>query len=140
MTRTKSDMAAEHVADTASEETPIVALKAAPKAEKPEPEPAEPAVAVPAKRGRGRPRKNPLAEIVVPVRRGPGRPRKNPVGGEVVAPKRGPGRPRKAAMDTNERLLRIEQRLDTIVAELARVHERLGALAGGEPAAGGEAV
>jgi hypothetical protein len=40
-------------------------------------------------------------------------------------------------MDTNERLLRIEQRLDTIVAELARVYERVGALAGGEPAAAG---
>jgi len=130
MTRTKSDMAAEHIADTASEETPIVSLK---------PEPAEPEVALPAKRGPGRPRKNPMAEIVVPVRRGPGRPRKNAtaVVGDVVAPKRGPGRPRKVAMDTNERLLRIEQRLDAIVAELARVHERLGAIAGAEPAAGG---
>jgi len=124
----------EPMTDSATEETPTVAPKA-------DQEPEAAVAAAPAKRGPGRPRKNPLAEVTAPARRGPGRPRKN--AGEIVAPKRGPGRPRKVAMDTNERLLRIEQRLDTIVAELARLHERVGAIAGGEPAtaaAGGEAV
>jgi hypothetical protein len=131
---------ADTMTDSATEETPTVAPKA-----DAEPE-AEPEAAAPAKRGPGRPRKNPLAEVAAPARRGPGRPRKNAgaAGGEIVAPKRGPGRPRKVAMDTNDRLLRIEQRLDTIVAELARLHERVGAIAGGEPAAAaggdGEAV
>jgi len=128
------ESAADTMTDSATEETPTVAPKA-----DAEPE-AEPEAAAPAKRGPGRPRKNPLAEVAAPARRGPGRPRKNAGtgagAGEIVAPKRGPGRPRKVAMDTNERLLRIEQRLDTIVAELARLHERVGALAG-EPAAGG---
>lgn len=133
----KPEQSDESVADTmtdsATEETPTVAPKA-------DAEP-EAAVAVaPAKRGPGRPRKNPLAEVAAPARRGPGRPRKNAgaAGGEIVAPKRGPGRPRKVAMDTNERLLRIEQRLDTIVAELARLHERVGAIAGEPAAAGGD--
>jgi len=125
------ESAADTMTDSATEETPTVAPKA-------DAEPEAAVAAAPAKRGPGRPRKNPLAEVAAPARRGPGRPRKNAGAGadEIVAPKRGPGRPRKVAMDTNERLLRIEQRLDTIVAELARLHERVGALAG-EPAAGG---
>jgi len=133
------ESAADTMTDSATEETPTVAPKA-------DAEPEAAVAAAPAKRGPGRPRKNPLAEVAAPARRGPGRPRKNAGAGadEIVAPKRGPGRPRKVAMDTNERLLRIEQRLDTIVAELARLHERVGAIAGGEPAAAaggdGEAV
>ena len=125
------ESAADTMTDSATEETPTVAPKT-------DAEPEAAVAAAPAKRGPGRPRKNPLAEVAAPARRGPGRPRKNAGAGadEIVAPKRGPGRPRKVAMDTNERLLRIEQRLDTIVAELARLHERVGALAG-EPAAGG---
>ena len=125
---------ADTMTDSATEETPTVAPKA-----DAEPEAAVAVADAPAKRGPGRPRKNPLAEVAAPARRGPGRPRKNAGtgagAGEIVAPKRGPGRPRKVAMDTNDRLLRIEQRLDTIVAELARLHERVGAIAGGEPAA-----
>jgi hypothetical protein len=128
------ESAADTMTDSATEETPTVAPKA-----DAEPEAAVAVADAPAKRGPGRPRKNPFAEVAAPARRGPGRPRKNggAGAGEIVAPKRGPGRPRKVAMDTNERLLRIEQRLDAIVAELARLHERVGAIAGGEPAAAG---
>jgi hypothetical protein len=108
-------------ADAETAEAPV--LMSAPKADS--------AVAAPVRRGPGRPRKNPLAEV--PVRRGPGRPRKNQ---EAFAlpdeePKRRPGRPRKVALDINERMLRVERRLDHIIAELGRVYERVCVIGGG---------
>jgi len=55
-------------------------------------------VAPVAKRGPGRPRKNPLPEgAVVAAKRGPGRPRKHPLPAGAPLVKRGPGRPRKDA-------------------------------------------
>ena len=114
-------------ADGEAAEAPV--LMSAPKADS-----VDPALAAPVRRGPGRPRKNPLAEV--PVRRGPGRPRKNP---EAFAlpdeePKRRPGRPRKVALDINERMLRVERRLDHIIAELGRVYERVCAIGGGAEA------
>jgi hypothetical protein len=47
------------------------------------------------KRGRGRPRKNPVEAVQIGEKRGRGRPRKNPVEAVEVGEKRGRGRPRK---------------------------------------------
>ncbi|MFX3626121.1 MAG: helix-turn-helix domain-containing protein [bacterium] len=53
------------------------------------------------KRGRGRPRKNPVAaEVTETKKRGRGRPRKNPVA-EVTEKKRGRGRPRKNPIESS---------------------------------------
>ena len=59
------------------------------------------ASSAPAKRGPGRPRKNPVTATPAdgaPTKRGPGRPRKNaaPGAAPTAAAKRGPGRPRKS--------------------------------------------
>jgi hypothetical protein len=96
-----------------------------------------------AKRGPGRPRKNPLPEgALLPAKRGPGRPRKHPLPIPTPVVKRGPGRPRKDAQTVSAPkkrgrppkaptgLSRIEMKLAEIIVTigLPRVEELLGRL------------
>ena len=134
MARTKKEpeqVAEPEAAEPAEDETTPEIMQA-PKADS--------VVAAPVRRGPGRPRKNLLAEV--PVRRGPGRPRKNPAAFALPdeEPKRRPGRPRKVALDINERMLRVERRLDHIIAELGRVYERVCVIGCGAEGADGAAV